>query len=192
MNDDRVGKQNQAFGRRGRKVWRRPDPAGGADRHRRMLNDSSLGNPPVPQRTLLLAALLAAPLAGAAQMPTPGLWQIGAQTQAVGVPIALSPMAIEHCLTADDARDPSRLLGRLSSPGATGCAYTDSAYSGSNFHFTMECTGIFGIKATGDVTFTATSLTGAIASTATINGQAVEMRSTLSARRLGECPAARP
>jgi hypothetical protein len=138
-----------------------------------------------------LAALIFLPLAAAAQMPTPGLWQIGAQTQATGVPLALAPMAIEHCLTADDAKDPSKLLGRLSSPGATGCAYTNSAYSGSNFHFAMECSGIFGIKATGDVAFTATTLSGAIDSTANINGQAVEMRSTLSAKRLGDCPAAR-
>ena len=144
------------------------------------------------QKTRLLAALLALPLTAAAQMPTPGLWQIGAQTQAVGLPLNLAPMAIEHCLTAEDARDPSRLLGRLSSPGATGCAYTNSAYAGSSFHFAMECAGIFAIKATGDVTFTATSLNGAIDSIATINGQAVDMRSTLTARRLGDCPAATP
>ncbi len=144
------------------------------------------------QKTRLFAVLLALPLTAGAQMPTPGLWQIGAQTQAVGLPLNLAPMAIEHCLTAEDARDPSRLLGRLSSPGATGCAYTNSAYAGSSFHFAMECAGIFAIKATGDVTFTATSLNGAIDSTATINGQAVDMRSTLSARRLGDCPAATP
>ena len=158
----------------------------------RMLDFPSLIKTPMLQKNGFLAALLGFPLAVAAQMPTPGLWQIGAQTQAVGLPLNLAPMAIEHCLTADDARDPSRLLGRLSSPGATGCAYTNSAYTGSNFHFAMECAGIFAIKATGDVTFTATSLTGDIASTATINGQAVEMRSTLNARRLGDCPATPP
>jgi len=151
-----------------------------------------MGRATVLQRSWFLSALLVVPLAVSAQLPKPGLWQIGAQTQAVGLPLALSPMAIEHCLTADDARDPSRLLGRLSSPGATGCAYTNSAYSGSNFHFAMECEGILGIKASGDVAFTATSLNGAIASTATISGQAVDLRSTLSARRLGECPPAHP
>ena len=142
--------------------------------------------------SLLLAAWLVAPAFAAAPLPAPGLWQIDAQTQAVGLPLALAPMAIEHCLTAEDARDPSRLLGRLSSPGATGCTYTDSAYTGSNFHFAMTCSGIFGIKASGDVAFTPTTLTGAIASTATINGQAVEMHSTLSAHRLGDCPAPAP
>jgi hypothetical protein len=139
-----------------------------------------------------LTALLFLPAAALAQMPTPGLWQIGAQTQAVGLPLVLAPMAIEHCLTPEDAKDPSKLLGRLSSPGATGCAYTNSAYTGSNFHFAMECGGALGIKATGDVAFTATSLSGAIDSTATINGQAVDMRSTISAQRLGDCPAAHP
>jgi hypothetical protein len=144
------------------------------------------------KRSTCLAACVLLPLAAAAEMPAPGLWQIGAQTQAAGLPLVLAPMAIEHCLTADDARDPSKLLGRLSSPGATGCTYTDSAYSGSNFHFAMACGGILGIKARGDLAFTGTTLAGEIASTAMINGQAVEMRSTLSARRLGDCPAARP
>jgi hypothetical protein len=145
---------------------------------------------PSPRKTFAILYLL--PALAAAQMPSPGLWQIGAQTQAVGLPLVLAPMAIEHCLTPEDARDPSKLLGRLSSPGATSCAYTNSGYSGSNFHFAMECAGAFGIKATGDVAFTATTLTGAIDSTASLNGQAVAMRSTISAQRLGDCPAARP
>ena len=139
-----------------------------------------------------LTALIFLPMAAVAQMPTPGLWQIGAQTQAVGLPLVLAPMSIEHCLTAEDAKDPSRLLGRLSSPGATGCAYTNSAYTGASFHFAMECSGVLGIKASGEVAFTATHLSGSIDSTATINGQAVEMRSTLTAQRMGDCPAARP
>jgi hypothetical protein len=131
------------------------------------------------------------PAAAGPPLPAPGLWKIGAQTQAAGMPIALAPMAIEHCLTPEDAKDPSKLLGRLSTPGATGCAYTNSAYSGSNFHFAMECSGVFGIKASGDVAFTETTLSGAIDSTASLNGQPVEMRSVLSAVRLGDCPAAR-
>ncbi len=145
--------------------------------------------PPVAK---MLAALALLPAIAAAQMPLPGLWQIGAQTQAVGLPLVLAPMAIEHCLTPQDAKDPSRLLGRLSSPGATSCAYTDSAYVGASFHFAMACEGAFGIKAKGDVAFTATTLSGSIDSTASLNGQAVEMRSTISAQRLGECPAAHP
>lgn len=140
-----------------------------------------------------LLLFLALPAAhGAANLPAPGLWQIDAQTQALGLPLAFSPMAIAHCLTPDEARDPSRLLGRLSSPGASDCAYTDSAYVGSRFHFAMACAGVLGIRATGDLAFTPTTLAGAIASTASINGQAVQMRSTVSAHRLGECPAANP
>ena len=138
----------------------------------------------------LLPALL--PTLAAAQMPLPGLWQIGAQTQAVGLPLVLSPMAIEHCLTPEDARDPSKLLGRLSSPGASDCAYTDSGYVGSNFHFVMACAGAFGIQAHGEVAFTATTLTGSIDSSASLNGQALDMHSTISAQRLGDCPAERP
>jgi hypothetical protein len=171
---------------------RKPGVPPGSPVSRRMLTHPTGGSPVLRHPYFFLATLLALPATAQPQMPSPGLWQIDAQTQAVGVPLALSPMAIEHCLTADDAKDPSRLLGRLSSPGATGCAYTDSAYTGSNFHFAMACGGIFAIKATGDVTFTAATLTGAIDSTATINGQVVAMRSNLSARRLGDCPAPHP
>jgi hypothetical protein len=161
----------------------------GRRRRRRMLVLPMKANASMRYRISFLAGLIALPAMTQAQMPAPGLWQIGAQTQAVGVPVALAPMAIEHCLTADEARDPSRLLGRLSSPGATDCAYTDSAYTGSNFHFAMACGGMLGIKATGDVTFTASTLAGAIDSTATVNGQPIALRSSLSARRLGDCPA---
>ncbi|MBV9362067.1 MAG: hypothetical protein JO292_11825, partial [Betaproteobacteria bacterium] len=62
---------------------------------------------------------------------SPGSWQITMETRVPAEPgFAPPPFQLTQCLTADDARDPSRVLGTVSNPGATGCNYTDKSYSG--------------------------------------------------------------
>ncbi len=51
----------------------------------------------------------------------------------------------------------------------------------------MTCAGTLAIKATGSVSFTATSLSGTINTTASINGQPVDMKNAISAQRVGDC-----
>jgi hypothetical protein len=51
----------------------------------------------------------------------------------------------------------------------------------------MTCEGTLAIKATGSVSFTATSLSGTINTTANINGQPVDMKNVILAQRSGEC-----
>ena len=137
-------------------------------------------------RTLL--ALIFMSTAAFADDISPGSWQITMETRVPAEPgFAPPPFQLTQCLTADDARDPSRVLGTVSNPGATGCNYTDKSYSGNTFTFAMTCGGGYGIKASGSVSFTANSMDGAIHSTANIGGKSVETQNKISARRLGNC-----
>jgi hypothetical protein len=134
----------------------------------------------------LLAILAAIPAICSAQTAiSPGLWQISLQLNTDAV--AMLPVTVNQCLTAADAKDPSKLLGSIASPGASGCTYTDKRYSGNTFSFAMTCSGTLAIKAAGQVSFTATTMSGTINTNANINGQVVDMKNEVMAKRVGDC-----
>jgi hypothetical protein len=116
---------------------------------------------------------------------SPGLWQISVQLNTEA--IAMLPVTANQCLTAADAKDPSKLLGSVANPGASGCTYTDKRYSGNTFSFAMTCGGTLAIKATGQVSFTPTTMSGTINTNANINGQSVDMKNEVKAERVGDC-----
>jgi hypothetical protein len=135
-----------------------------------------------------LLALIFMSTAALADDISPGSWQITMETRVPAEP-GFAPPAFQltQCLTADDARDPSRVLGGVSNPGASGCNYTDKSYSGNTFTFAMTCGGGYGIKASGRIAFTANSMDGTIQSMASVAGKPVETQNKISARRLGSC-----
>ena len=138
-------------------------------------------------RKLLLLMTIGSPLVMAADV-SPGSWEITMQTRVAADPgFAPPPFSITQCLTAQDARDPSRVLGGVSNPGATSCTYTDKNFSGDTFTFSMQCAGTYAIKATGRVSVTADTMQGTIDSTANLGGKEVQQQSKISARRLGSC-----
>src|SRR5260370_33440343 len=64
---------------------------------------------------------------------SPGLWEITMETRAASAPgFAPAPFHLTQCLTAEDARDPGRLLGQIANPAATACTYTDRTYSANS------------------------------------------------------------
>ena len=137
-------------------------------------------------RTLLVLIFMST--AALADDISPGSWQITMETLVPAEPSFAPPaFQLTQCLTADDARDPSRVLGGVSNPGASGCNYTDKSYSGNTFTFAMTCGGGYGIKASGRIAFTANSMDGTIQSTANVAGKPVETQNKISARRLGGC-----
>src|SRR5712692_1580097 len=123
--------------------------------------------------SLSAAIGLASTLALAADV-SPGSWEITMETRVPAEPgFAPPPFQITQCLTDADARDPSRVLGGVSNPGATGCSYSDQSYSGNTFSFSMQCSGSYGINASGRVSFTADTMQGTIDSTAQVGGKPV-------------------
>ncbi len=134
----------------------------------------------------ILPLMLAIPAICSAQTSiAPGLWQITLQSSSAAV--AMPPIQVNQCLTAADAADPSKLLGSVANPGASGCSYSNRIYAGNTFSFAMTCAGTLAIKATGSVSFSANSLSGTINTTANINGQPVDMMNAISAQRVGDC-----
>ena len=138
-------------------------------------------------RITLFVIGLASTVALAADV-SPGSWEITMETRVPAEPgFAPPPFQITQCLTDADARDPSRVLGGVSNPGATGCNYSDKSYSGNTFSFSMQCAGTYEIKASGRVSFTADTMQGMIDSTASVGGKPVQTQNKILARRLGGC-----
>ena len=138
---------------------------------------------------LTMTALLLTPLSAAAGDLSPGLWEISMETRVPASPdFAPPPFHRTQCLRSEDARDPTSLLGDISTAGATGCSYSDKTYSGNTFSFTMQCSGTYGLQSRGQVSYSAETVEGRITSTANLGGgAAVQTENTLSARRIGGC-----
>jgi len=133
------------------------------------------------------AAAIAASSSFAADV-SPGLWEITMETRVASAPgFAPAPFQLTQCLTAEDAREPARLLGQISNPGASGCAYSERSYSGNSLSFTMQCAGSYGIASRGQIAFTADTMNGSITATANVGGSSVETQNKVSARRIGAC-----
>jgi hypothetical protein len=139
----------------------------------------------------ILAIILTAPGICWSQDLSPGLWQISVQTKPAATQTDMTPLQVNQCLTAEDAKDPSKLMGTITSPNASSCTYSNKSYSGNTFHFTMECTGTFAIKATGDISFTSATLSGTINTFASVSGQQLEISNSVSAQRIGDCNSTR-
>jgi hypothetical protein len=134
-----------------------------------------------------VAAAIAAATACADDL-SPGLWEITMESRVGAAPgWAPAPFNLQQCLTANDARDPSKLIGSISTPGATGCNYTERNYSGSTFRFALDCSGAFGLKSSGSVTFGATGFSGEITATGNVAGQTAEFQNKVSGTRIGDC-----
>jgi hypothetical protein len=146
-----------------------------------------------PMRAVALVAIVASAGPGHARQalaadPQPGLWQFSLEmrvpAQAAFTP---PPFQLSQCITAADAKDPGRLLGGMATPGATGCTYTDKSYSGDSFRFSMDCTGTYGVKAKGEVSYDADNISGTIDTVSTLAGSRVEMQNRITGRRVGGC-----
>jgi Protein of unknown function (DUF3617) len=118
----------------------------------------------------------------------PGLWELVVENSGAATPdVSSEPITMNRCLTEEDARDPSRVLGGVANPGTTNCAYTERSFSGNTFRFRMLCTGAFSLQARGAITYSATSMDGSIISMANLEGQAIILESKVTAHRLGGC-----
>ena len=123
-----------------------------------------------------------------AQDILPGLWAITLETRVEGAAgFVPEPYKMNQCFTAADARDPSRVLGPLANPDASGCTYSDKHYAGSTFRFTMECAGALSLKTRGELSFSANQMSGTMTTSGNVLGQSTQFRSLISAQRLGGC-----
>ena len=132
-------------------------------------------------RRALLAALIA--FAGGAHADIePGRWEMTVTTSVEGMPGGMAPVTQARCLTPEDARDPSRLIG-----AGAGCEFSNRRDTGSEITFNVACTGQVPMSGSGAVRYSAQSVDGTLELTANLGNQSLLTRSRLSGKRLGDC-----
>ena len=109
----------------------------------------------------------------------PGNWELTATTELQGIK-ELTSFTQTRCLTAEDARDPSRLFG--SAPGAS-CQFVNRNDTGSVFTFEIVCDAGQPIRGAGTVRYGRDSVNGELE----LKAQGFAARSRISGRRSGGC-----
>ena len=134
-------------------------------------------------RNLLLAALLFTSASLAAEVE-PGNWEL---TLTTSLPGADKPTAVTQarCLTLEDAKDPSRVVGARG-----GCEFSNRKDTGSVFSFDVNCSGQVPMHGSGAVRYSAQTIDADLdlaADNISIGGQKFRVRSRVAGRRLGPC-----
>ena len=111
----------------------------------------------------------------------PGNWELSATTEVQGIKEPVS-LVQTRCLTAEEARDPSRLFG--SSPAAR-CQFVNRSDTGSVFTFEIACGAAPQppISGSGKVRYSSDSLEGELE----LKAEHFVTRSRISGRRIGGC-----
>ena len=128
------------------------------------------------------AVFLLAPLGALADIE-PGSWELTVSAGVAGAP----PMAAQtrtQCLKAEDVRDPSSVFGPNSDPN---CSFSNKSDTGSEFSFTVSCTGPVPVTGSGRVRYGCDSMTADMELSGDVNGQKFSTTSHATGRRVGPC-----
>lgn len=137
----------------------------------------------VLRRAFLLFALAGAPVALAGVAP--GNWEFTVDVSVSDSATSSGPIVTTRCISEADARDPQRVLAET---GSSGCAFSNSRDTGSEYTFTVECRGgAVPVHGSGRVRYTAETLEGVIDLIAEQPNLRITTHSNLRARRLGPC-----
>jgi hypothetical protein len=129
-----------------------------------------------------LAFVLLAPLAAAADIE-PGNWELTVSAAIVGAP-PLPAQTRTQCLEPQDARDPARVFGPNPDPT---CSFSNKSDTGSEFSFTISCSGPVPVNGSGRVRYGAGTMSADMELHGEANGQKFSTTSHVSGRRLGPC-----
>ena len=111
----------------------------------------------------------------------PGDWELTVATEIDGMPGGMAPVTRARCLSQEEARDPSRLVG-----GAD-CQFSNRRDSGSVVSFDVACGGQLPMRGSGSMRYSPQSVEGSLEISADANGQKIITRSRIVGRRLGPC-----
>jgi uncharacterized protein DUF3617 len=113
----------------------------------------------------------------------PGNWEFTMTTTVEGMPGNVGPVTQTRCLSAEDARDPSRVLGP---GGGSACEFSNRNDTGTVFSFEISCSGQLPMRGSGTVRYSANTMNADVQLSAS-GAQNFVTRSNISARRLGPC-----
>jgi hypothetical protein len=129
----------------------------------------------------ILLALVAA--AGPAHADVQaGNWEMTVTTSVEGTAGGMAPVTQTKCISREDARDPSRLIG-----SGAGCTFSNKRDTGSQITFDVTCTGQVPMTGGGVVRYTPQTFDGSVEITANLGNQRLVTSSRIAGRRLGDC-----
>ena len=135
-------------------------------------------------RKALIAFSLALPFAAAAQVE-PGSWELTVTSHMQGMDKPIGPLQKTQCFTAEDVKDPGRVLGTGGS-----CQFSNRRESGELYTFDVKCGGALPMSGTGRIRHGSQSFEGDLdlaVDSGSGGGSNLGMRTKVSGRRLGPC-----
>lgn len=127
-----------------------------------------------------LLALSAASLSilGPARADAPGvLWESTSQMVMVGMPFSPPPNKVKFCAAADSSQPPP-------SPPGQNCTVSNMQREGSKVTWDTQCTGEMEMTGHGEINYEGTD---AYAGEINLSAEGVNMKITLSGKKIGEC-----
>jgi len=108
----------------------------------------------------------------------PGNWELTVTTSVEGMPQPIGPITQPRCISAEDARDPSRVIG-----ARAGCEFTNRRDTGSVFTFDVNCSGQIPLRGSGSVRYTSQTMEADLQLSGEAGGQKFATRSQVSGNR---------
>ena len=115
----------------------------------------------------------------------PGNWELTVTSQMQGVEKPIGPLSKTQCFTAEDTKDPGRVLGTGGS-----CQFSNRQHSGDLYTFDVQCGGALPMSGKGRIRQGSGSFEGDLDLTVDSGaggGSSLGMRTKVSGRRLGPC-----
>jgi hypothetical protein len=113
-----------------------------------------------------------------ARADAPGvLWESTSQMVMEGMPFSPPPNKVKFCAAADSSQPPP-------SPPGQNCTVSNMQREGSKVTWDTQCTGEMDMTGHGEITYDGTD---AYAGEINMSAEGVNMKITLSGKKLGEC-----
>jgi len=137
---------------------------------------------------VIMALLLAAPMANAKTVLDPGMWQDTETGTENGKPA--KPEVTTECMSAKDAEDPAKSLSELKGGAGQQCSKMDVRRSGNTFSIDMRCGDPkqFSMEMTATYTIhDRRHYSGTLKTTVVIGGQKTTSDKRIESKWIGAC-----
>lgn len=136
--------------------------------------------------TLVAVSLLAfSSLNAFASAPNmnPGMWEITTETEMPGMPMPIPPQTIRQCYKNENVKEARETL-----PIDKDCKIDDLKQNGNTFSWKVSCNTETGpMSGVGNITYAGQSYSGKMTLTGKMEGMNINMTSSYSGKRVGDC-----
>jgi len=133
----------------------------------------------------LLAAAALAVVVHAQGARRDGQWEVTVEMNMPGMPVAMPPRTITHCVTPADAADPQKAVPPQGRGNPNDCKVSDFKADGNKVSWSMKCEGPPPMTGTGEFVYQNDAYTGTVIMNMQGGGGAMTMK--YSGKRHGDC-----